>query len=165
MCHTAWKHLFHSSWKTFKTQFHYILGSLNRHKHLVESQASLVEYEQSKVARLAAENSFEEMAKAEKSRRYLAVAEKIHPPNTRTDHEGAVETRHEHPESGRWILQHRSLRDWMDFTRPDGPVLWINGIPGAGVCLPSINIFNFFGLPVHTFPRQNRDSISNNSRD
>lgn len=132
----AWRQLFRSSWKTFRTQFQYILSSLNRHKNLVESQAGLVEYEQSRAARLAAQNSFEEIAKAERLRRFLAVTEKVHPPNTLADHEGAVAIRQEYPESGKWILRHPSLRDWMDFTRPNLPVLWVNGIPGAGIFPP-----------------------------
>ena len=98
----------------------------------MESQASLVEYEQSETARLSAQNSFEVIAKAEILRRSLAVTEKIHPPNTLTDHEGAAEIRQDYPDSGRWILRHAALRDWMDFRRPNIPVLWVNGIPGAG---------------------------------
>ena len=134
---SAWRQLFRSSWKTFRTQFQYILSSLSRHKNLIESQASLAEYEQSKAARLIAQNSFEDVAKAEKLRRFLAVTEKMHPANTLTDHEGVLETREEYPESGRWILRHPCLRNWMDFTHPNIPLLWVNGIPGAGI-LPQL---------------------------
>ena len=130
---TAWKKLFHSSWKTFKTQFQYLLGSLSRHKSLIENQASLLDYEQSKLARVAAENSFGDIAKAEKKRRSLAVTDKIRPPNSRIDQDKAKETRQEYPESGKWILRQASLRDWMDLNRPNLPLLWVNGIPGAGI--------------------------------
>ena len=138
---TAWKQLFHSSWKTFRTQFQYILTSLNRHKSLVESQASLLDYEKSKTARLTAQNSFEEIAKAERLRRYLAVTEKIHPPNTLSDQEETAEIRQDYPDSGKWILKHPYLREWMDLTRPNVPVLWVNGIPGAGIL--SFQLQNF----------------------
>ena len=132
---TAWKKLFHSSWKTFRTQFQYILNSLSRHKSLIENQASLVEYEQSKLARLEEENSFKEMAEAEKKRRSLAVTDKIRPPNSRIDQEKAKEARQEYPQSGKWILRHAFLRDWMDLNCPNAPLLWVNGIPGAGISL------------------------------
>lgn len=134
---TAWKKLFHSSWKTFRTQFQYILSSLSRHKSLIENQASLLDYEQSKLARVAAQNSFEEIAEAEKKRRSLAVTDKIRPPNTRVDQEKAKETRQECPESGKWILQNAFLRDWMDLNCQNVLLLWVNGIPGAGI-LPSL---------------------------
>ena len=130
---TAWKKLFHSSWKTFRTQFQYILSSLSRHKSLIENQASLLDYEQSKLARVAAKNSFEEIAEAERKRRSLAVTDKIRPPNSRIDQEKAREARQEYPESGKWILRHAFLRDWMDLNCPNVPLLWVNGIPGAGI--------------------------------
>ena len=133
---TAWKKLFHSSWKTFKTQFQYILSSLSRHKSLIENQASLLDYEQSKLARVAAKNSFEEIAEAEKKRRSLAVTDKIRPPNSRIDQDKAKEARQEYPESGKWILRHAFLRDWMDLDCPNAPLLWVNGIPGAGISHP-----------------------------
>lgn len=129
---SAWKQFFRSSWKTFNTRFQCILSNLSRHRNLIESQASLVEYEQSKLARLAAQNSFEEIAKSEKDRRFIAVIEKVHPPNSLNDHEQAVEARQEHPGTGRWILGAGQLRQWMDPLATDVPVLWVNGIPGAG---------------------------------
>ena len=129
---TAWKQLFHSSWKTFRTQFQYILNSLSRHKILVESQASIIEYGQSEIARVAAQTHFDETAKAEKLRRSLAVTEKIHPPNSRIDQEKTKEARQEYRESGRWILRHNLLKDWMDLSCQNVRPLWVNGIPGAG---------------------------------
>ena len=132
-CPTAWKQLFRSSWKTFKTNFQCILSNLSRHKTLIESQASLAEYEQAKLARLAAQNSFEQIAKGEKSRRLTAVIEKVHPPNCLNDHEQAVEVRQEYPETGKWILRSDQLKQWMDPLSTDVPVLWVNGIPGAGM--------------------------------
>ena len=129
---TAWKKLFHSSWKTFRTQFQYILNSLSRHKTLIETQASLADYEQSKLARVAAKNSFEEIAEAERKRQSLAVTDKIRSPNPRIDQDKAKEARQEYPESGKWILRNASLRDWMDLECPNVPLLWVNGIPGAG---------------------------------
>ncbi len=130
---TAWKQFFRSSWKTFNTNFQCILSNLSRHKNLIESQASLAEYEQAKLARLAAQNSFEQTAKGEKSRRLTAVIEKVHPPNILNDHEQAVEVRQEYPETGRWILRSDQLKRWMDPLTTDVPVLWVNGIPGAGM--------------------------------
>ena len=97
----------------------------------------MAEYEQSKAARIAAQNSFNDIAEAERLRRFLAVSEKIHPPDTLADHEGAVETRQESPASGRWILQCSSMKKWIDFAYSDVPVLWVNGIPGAGTTLSS----------------------------
>ena len=88
-----------------------------------------------KNSRLAAENKVEEEAKVERRIHLSAVTERLHPPNTLNDHERAVKTRENYLESGRWILHHPLLKDWMDFTSTNVPVLWINGIPGAGILL------------------------------
>ena len=53
--------------------------------------------------------------------------------NTLADHEGTLKTRQDYPESGKWILRHPYLKDWMDLTCTNIPVLWVNGIPGAGI--------------------------------
>ena len=87
---------------------------------------------------MIAQSSFEDAAKAERLRRLLAVTEKINAPSTLTDHEILIELHQEYPTSGRWILQHPFFRNWKDFTWPHAGLLWINGIPGAGI------------LPIHS---------------
>ena len=87
---------------------------------------------------MIAERSFEDAAKAERLRRLLAVVEKINAPSTDMDHETFIELRQEYPTSGRWILQHPLFKNWKDFRCPHADLLWINGIPGAGI------------LPIHT---------------
>ena len=82
---------------------------------------------------MIAQSSFEDAAKAERLRRLLAVTEKINASSTLTDHEALTELRQEYPASGRWILQHPFFRNWKDFTCPNADLLWINGIPGAGI--------------------------------
>ena len=101
-----------------------------------------MEYEQAKAARVIAQSSFEDAAKAERLRRLLAVTEKINPPSTLRDHEAFTELRQEYPASGRWILQHRFFRNWKDFRFPHTDLLWINGIPGAGI-VPSYTQISF----------------------
>ncbi len=129
---TAWKNLFHATWKSFRTEFEYLLKNLNRHKRLVESQASLVEYEQSQAARLVAQSRFKEIAKAEKGRRRIAVTEKLHASSSVAEHENAVEIRSEYPSTGSWILQRDQMKEWMKPETTDGSFLWLSGIPGAG---------------------------------
>ena len=149
-CPIAWKQLFRSSWKTFDTKYQVILSNLSRHKTLVESQASLVDYEQSKLARLATQNGFERIAKGEQSQRLIAVIEKIHPPNTISDHEQAVEVRQEHPGTGRWILEVGRVKKWMDSSTTDVPLLWVNGIPGAGMLYDYVGCGRFkLSLTTH----------------
>ena len=96
---------------------------------------------------MIAQSSFEDAAKAERLRRLLAVIEKINAPSTLTDHEAFIEIRQEYPISGRWILQHPLFKNWKDFTCPHADLLWINGIPGAGI-LPIHNQISRHYIPL-----------------
>lgn len=91
-----------------------------------------MEYEQSEAARVFAQSNFEEIAKAEKERRRIAVTEKLHATSSIADHENAVEIRSEYPSTGSWILQRDQMKKWMKPEDTDGSLLWLSGIPGAG---------------------------------
>ena len=134
----AWKNLFNATWKTFRTEFEYILRSLKRHKRLVENQASLVEYEQSQEARLLAKAAFEDMAEKEKAKRRIALGGKLQPASSTSDHENALDIRREYPNTGQWILQRAQMKEWMNPEHDNGSLLWLNGIPGAGESVPPV---------------------------
>jgi len=48
------------------------------------------------------------------------------------DHENYGETRREFPSTGRWILKHEFVKDWIEADNPPSPLLWLTGMPGAG---------------------------------
>lgn len=48
------------------------------------------------------------------------------------DHEEFLAVRKEYPSTGRWILKHESITNWMDADVPTTPITWMTGIPGAG---------------------------------
>lgn len=48
------------------------------------------------------------------------------------DHEAAVNTRVMYPSSGKWLLQDNKIKSWLDHKNASSPLLWMNGIPGAG---------------------------------
>lgn len=91
---------------------------------------------------MAAQKSFEEIAEAEKKRRFITVTEKIHPPNSHTDQEHAAEIRRDFPEAGRWLLLRDQVKEWMDPLSTKIPLLWLNGIPGAGMLRSSMFVKN-----------------------
>jgi hypothetical protein len=47
----------------------------------------------------------------------------------------------EYPSTGKWILQDPKIKIWMDPSNPMVPIMWLNGIPGAGAR-------NFFGYKM-----------------
>jgi hypothetical protein len=57
---------FSGRWKTFRTQFSRIINNFRRHKMLIKSQASLVQFEQFERARAVAEEEFKTVRVNEK---------------------------------------------------------------------------------------------------
>jgi hypothetical protein len=97
----------------------------------VESWAGIAALEEAQRARAIAERHFEEDEKTEKSRRSTVVIEKIRPPNCQIDQDSARETA-SGSQTRQWILRHKKLKDWMNYQSTEDPLLWLNGIPGAG---------------------------------
>lgn len=58
---------------------------------------------------------------------WLAVGQQLY-----DDHESYHRVRQDYPNTTQWILQHENVKDWMLSDTPATPILWINGIPGAG---------------------------------
>jgi len=122
-----WEALFRYSWKGFELQFRYILDSLARQKSLFNSSKS-------KELVLGAKTSHEQAAIMDEEQwRLESIIDKINPPNSHADQNAASEQR-KASQSGEWILQNEHLRAWRNVkvNVDSNPLLYINGIPGAG---------------------------------
>ncbi|KAJ5189548.1 hypothetical protein N7491_005878 [Penicillium cf. griseofulvum] len=51
-------------------------------------------------------------------------------PNVMTDQDTLTRARSGNPQAGIWLLRHELFRSWKE--RNTNPILWVNGIPGAG---------------------------------
>ena len=74
---------------------------------------------------------FEERDDVEKKKQLSLVQERLEASNYQIDHHTICEQRGE-SQSGKWILQDEVFREWADADAGLHPVLYINGIPGAG---------------------------------
>lgn len=120
-------------WKDFKTRFQHILDGLRRHRELIESQANLLHIQQYQQDRSNMLDALNRIEAAELQKKYVAVMEWVSGAQTKLDHDSACEARSEFPESGSWILKKPELEDWKEAEIPMKSVLWLNGIPGAGM--------------------------------
>jgi hypothetical protein len=150
----VWRQIFRSTWKDFGTRFKQILDSLGRHKQLIVEQAALIhfqqyqddsqkallyiqQYEQDRSGRIMLLKTQEE---AEMNRKYLGVLEWFSAAqSTVQDHQTFRDIRSKYAGSGDWILKDEKVQNWMGLDIPVTSVLWLNGIPGAGMLnfLPS----------------------------
>jgi hypothetical protein len=128
----VWKQLFRSVWKDFKTRFQHILDDLCRHKALIETQANLVQIQESRAERAHFRNQFKMIEDDRRKKRHLDVVNWLSATNSILDQEAAVAIRQEYPASGQWLLEDRKIKAWMDPNNSLVPILWMKGIPGAG---------------------------------
>ena len=82
---------------------------------------------------MEAETSHEQAANMDEEQwRLESIIDKINPPNCYADQNAASEQR-KASQSGEWILQNEHLRAWRNVNADSNPLLYINGIPGAGM--------------------------------
>jgi len=112
--------------------FGVLLEQLRRHQHLVETQASILHFEESLRIREAAERHLHESREVERRRQTERVRSWLTSPNMEADQQKYATVREETPGSGSWILSDPKFRSWFDPDFCFEPLLWINGIPGAG---------------------------------
>jgi hypothetical protein len=68
--------------------------------------------------------------------------------STASDHDNFRAARSPCSRSGEWILKHEKVQNWRELDPPISSILWINGIPGAGM-LPLLTLFEFLRSLTH----------------
>jgi hypothetical protein len=88
-------------------------------------------YEQERYADLVRHKNNEEQ---EREKMYLGVLEWFGAaPSTKQDHEIFCNTRNDYEGTGEWILDDGKVQSWMEPDIPVSSLLWLKGIPGAGM--------------------------------
>jgi hypothetical protein len=129
----AWRQLFRATWKDFKSRFQRILDDLHRHKALIECQANILQIQEARTERANVRASFTAIEEAEKKNKRLVVLNWLSAAKTILDQEVSAEIRRDYPSTGRWVLENPTLKSWLDPSNALLPMVWMNGIPGAGM--------------------------------
>jgi hypothetical protein len=151
---SVWQRFFKSVWKGFSTDFNGILKNLGRHKDFVRDcmQISYIETSSDAMARVEAESAAqyrqyqsdldhikkqlaslikdEEQMQVNNIREWLAVESQ-----SPVDHDTYQKIRAEHSTTTNWILDRDIINDWVTSDNPSTPLVWMHGIPGAGMYL------------------------------
>ncbi|XPS76188.1 hypothetical protein M3J09_008244 [Ascochyta lentis] len=147
----VWNRFFRSAWKNFDTKFGGILKNLDRHKEFVENCAQLAQYQlyQDNIVdmRMASSNRFQQyqqdviemnvkldelvaeqhLKKMKAVTQWLAVGQLA-----QEDHKVHRRIRSTYSNTAHWILSNEHIKHWAEADLPAKPVMWMNGIPGAG---------------------------------
>ncbi|KAI9665474.1 MAG: hypothetical protein M1831_001616 [Alyxoria varia] len=118
------KKLIQAIWKTSRTDFNPILESLKRHKFLLDTQEF----------RLKLEGTARENTRREEQERLREVHAWIGYDYVAEDDQEHFENIRSYvvQDSGRWALERPQYKQWASSGRQMSPLLWLNGIPGAG---------------------------------
>jgi hypothetical protein len=97
------------------------------------SQANLSLIETSLYQRKIRDQQFQAIADAESSRKLRELYGWLRAPCVANDQQEYSKLRAEYPGTGRWLLSNTYFKEWFEpLCQSIPPVLWLNGIPGAG---------------------------------
>lgn len=108
---------------------------MKRHQSLLDSGATIVQFEQIQIVRKEAEQNFKATRQAEMDRKYSAVSQWLAAASSQDIHNQCVEARSSCLGSGRWILSNSKFNKWMHPVFCETPALWLNGSPGVGMLI------------------------------
>jgi hypothetical protein len=86
-----------------------------------------------KKARADIETEFELRRRSEQTSQRLDVVNWLSSTDASLDQEVFIEKQREYPGTGMWILNNSEFKAWHDPENPLTPMLWLHGIPGAGI--------------------------------
>jgi hypothetical protein len=136
----VWRQILRSTWKDFDTRFKYILRALQRHKSLIESQATVIHFQQYQSESQFNRDRIDTLVLSESQRKHRETLVWISGGQAKPDHQRHCTTREPYPGSGNWILKDEKLKNWMTEDIPKMSTLWVNGKPGAGEYWPFYRI-------------------------
>ncbi|KAI5461405.1 hypothetical protein BGZ63DRAFT_508560, partial [Mariannaea sp. PMI_226] len=146
----AWKTVFHSAWKTFKTRFGPILSNLKRHREILSDEklsiaisevrdvgellGEQLESRKKQMMKLQLDEKEQDTLKfqEQRSRRLQFVLNKFGIVDCQGDLEHARYEHRHHGSSGDWLFDDPQFKEWADLTMTRNSTLCLHGIPGAG---------------------------------
>jgi len=129
----VWRQLFQATWKTHRTRFDDLVRGISRHRDLIINQANFSRIEASLDERRIRDKQFRDIAEAESNRKLRELQGWLRAANVANDQHELSKLRAEYPGTGRWLLDNPKFKDWFEpLCQSIPPVLWLNGVPGAG---------------------------------
>ncbi|KAK4206160.1 hypothetical protein QBC37DRAFT_143406 [Rhypophila decipiens] len=125
-----WKQLFHATWETYRSHLNKVIDNVKIHADLMK-----VVPQELPSQSISIDNGEEHRPALDvtDNHRYFSLKCWLNPVNLRDEQEYLSDIRRPFPGTGRWLLDHPTFRAWFDpMCQLKPPLLWLNGIPGAG---------------------------------
>ncbi|KAK8044973.1 hypothetical protein PG993_004997 [Apiospora rasikravindrae] len=127
-----WQQLFQGVWKGFEVRVKDLKRDFSQHRHLIESRASLIEFEEVQRIRQQTKDGLAQAAQANLDRQHHEVLQWLAPTLPWKRHELHRLAREEDAAAGKWLLDDNRFQLWSEKDYCATPLLWLNGKPGAG---------------------------------
>lgn len=123
---------FSSVWQASSKRRKQLLKNLQECQNRVfcrESEAAVQAFERN---RLLIMGDLEQSEMTDARRRWYEIKQWLTSADALQNHRDVSKVRDENPESGMWLLKNRTYVAWRSDDVPGMPILWMNGILGAG---------------------------------
>ena len=133
---TRWKYFFEALWPKQKEKIDIVKSHIDRHATLMRTEVRLEHIREEHDTRLRALEYFERSEREHSRQEYFRIQTDINPKfHDRKLNEISGRLCEG---TGKWLLQDDKFTRWLDFDSVDSKILWLEGIPGAGMCLSHI---------------------------
>ncbi|KAI0595286.1 hypothetical protein F4775DRAFT_569708 [Biscogniauxia sp. FL1348] len=129
---SIWEKVFQAVWSGFLVKLGELKGKMDRHKQLIESQASIAQFHEANRFRDDIRTKFQELQEDFTRRRWPEVHRWLAAYNSKLEQRNCNKAKEDCPGTGQWLLDDHRFKDWYDPIYCSTPLLWLNGIPGAG---------------------------------
>jgi len=110
---------------------------MDGHIELIQKQAGLSQIQAFRQAQQRQEARDKAELEHWEQRKFRELCAWLSAPTVDNDQRHHSEIREECPGSGKWLLSNAVFKEWFDAKFPPIPaLLWMNGIPGAGMISP-----------------------------
>jgi hypothetical protein len=129
----GWKIIFEAMWPKQRDKIRVVMSHIERHTLLMRNEVRLEHIREERKARLEALEHFERTEISHRRQEYNAIKEAISP---RAYEEELYIIRGRICEgTGKWILRDTTLINWLGGSEKPAKLIWLQGIPGAGMVI------------------------------
>lgn len=122
----GWRYVFDALWPKCRDNIRVIATNIERHTLLIRKEVNFEHILQEYEARQRALEHFERTEISHQKQEYLGMKTDISP-------RAYVLKDDVYQGTGKWLMRNPSFRKWLDFQDKSTRLLWLQGIPGAGM--------------------------------
>jgi hypothetical protein len=140
-----WRRLFQATWRGMTSKIDHLRKSIEKQQDFIRDHVNLTqskdlfvlrlnmltEFSKLQDLRISTRIEFHRVRKAERDRQRDRIQHWLGSVDSDARHEDATKLRF--TDTGTWLLEDHRFKQWFDPDHCVDPLLWLNGMPGAGL--------------------------------